>query len=131
MMEYYGVYPENDYRYYLKHYAKGSQAKDHKYLYIDENGRYIYPEDKTTTEWNRWKANKTVENRVTRPQKKNDKGVRDSFAVYKKLRKRRFDDIGSPSLDYFVRGSKKKKKKLSMDLYKNRYQRFVKDGAVR
>lgn len=38
-------YPENDYRYYLMHYAKGAEADNHKYLYKDENGRYIYPQD--------------------------------------------------------------------------------------
>ena len=125
-----GTWPENDYRYYLKHYAKGSQAKDHKYLYIDENGRYIYPEDKTTTEWNRWKANKTVENRVTRPQKKNDKGVRDSFALYKRLKRRKFNDIGSPSLDGFVNNSKKKRKKLSMKIRStNRFINYVKGNG--
>lgn len=37
-------YPYNDYRYYLRHSAKGTtwEKKDHKYLYIDENGNYIY-----------------------------------------------------------------------------------------
>lgn len=35
-------YPYNDYRNYLMHYAKGEKAKDHKYLYIDENGNYVY-----------------------------------------------------------------------------------------
>lgn len=37
-------YPYNDYRYYLQHSAKGTtwEKKDHKYLYIDENGNYIY-----------------------------------------------------------------------------------------
>lgn len=37
-------YPYNDYSYYLQHSAKGTtwEKKDHKYLYIDENGNYIY-----------------------------------------------------------------------------------------
>ncbi len=38
-------YPENDYRNYLSHSAKGDTWANHKYLYIDANGRYIYPED--------------------------------------------------------------------------------------
>lgn len=39
------VYPENDYRSYLAHSAKGSHWKNgHKYIAI-KNGRYIYPED--------------------------------------------------------------------------------------
>ena len=37
-------YPDNDYRYYLQHSAKGTTWGDHKYIAI-ENGRYIYPED--------------------------------------------------------------------------------------
>lgn len=38
------LYPDNDYRYYLRHSAKGTTWGDHKYIAI-ENGRYIYPED--------------------------------------------------------------------------------------
>lgn len=39
------VFPENDYRSYLQHSAKGSHWKSgHKYIAI-KNGRYIYPED--------------------------------------------------------------------------------------
>ena len=38
-------YPENDWRNYLEHSAKGDTWENHKYLYIDANGRYIYPED--------------------------------------------------------------------------------------
>lgn len=38
------VYPYNDYRNYLMHYAKGEEADNHKYLY-KKNGRYIYEED--------------------------------------------------------------------------------------
>ena len=30
---------------FLEHTALGTNWKDHKYLYIDKNGRYIYPED--------------------------------------------------------------------------------------
>lgn len=37
-------FPENDYRTYLQHSAKGSHWKNHKYVRV-ENGRYIYPED--------------------------------------------------------------------------------------
>ena len=29
----------------LKHSLKGQRRANHKYLYIDENGRYVYPED--------------------------------------------------------------------------------------
>ena len=51
MNEYYGMYPENDYRYYLMHYAKGEEADDHKYIKktTTKNGkiRYIYSEDNT------------------------------------------------------------------------------------
>ena len=41
------AYPYNDYRYYLQHSAKGTtwHKEDHKYLYVDENGNYIYEED--------------------------------------------------------------------------------------
>ena len=42
-------YDNNDYRAYLAHYAKGKRAKKHKYLYIDEKGRYVYPSDKKNT----------------------------------------------------------------------------------
>ena len=35
----------NDYRDYLIHTSKGTKWKNHKYLYKDQNGRYIYPED--------------------------------------------------------------------------------------
>lgn len=39
------IYPENDYRSYLEHSAKGTHWKNgHKYIAI-KNGRYIYPED--------------------------------------------------------------------------------------
>lgn len=44
-MNSYNEYPENDYRNYLMHYAKGEKAKKHKYLYIDKNDNYVYPED--------------------------------------------------------------------------------------
>lgn len=37
-------YPQNDYRYYLQHSAKGTTWGKHKYIAI-KNGRYIYPED--------------------------------------------------------------------------------------
>ena len=37
-------YPQNDFRDYLEHSAKGQTWKDHKYI-RKENGRYIYPED--------------------------------------------------------------------------------------
>ena len=30
---------------FLEHTALGTNWKDHKYLYIDKNGRYVYPED--------------------------------------------------------------------------------------
>lgn len=42
MNDYYGYYPDNDYRYYLEHSSKGQKWKDHKYIDII-NGRYIYP----------------------------------------------------------------------------------------
>lgn len=39
------MYPENDYRNYLEHSAKGTHwKKGHKYIAI-KNGKYIYPED--------------------------------------------------------------------------------------
>lgn len=41
----YSNFPENDYRNYLMHYSEGQRAKSHKYLYIDSNGNYVYPED--------------------------------------------------------------------------------------
>ena len=48
----YTQYPYNDYRLYLMHYAKGQTAKNHKYLYIDENGNYIYSvKQKLHTPW--------------------------------------------------------------------------------
>lgn len=37
-------FPENDYRSYLAHSAKGTTWGNHRYIRI-ENGRYIYPED--------------------------------------------------------------------------------------
>ena len=37
-------YPQNDFRDYLEHSAKGQKWKNHKYIEI-RNGRYIYPED--------------------------------------------------------------------------------------
>jgi hypothetical protein len=37
-----GIYPENDYRNYLEHSAKGKTWSNHKYVAI-KNGRYIYP----------------------------------------------------------------------------------------
>lgn len=37
------IYPENDYRDYLEHSAKGTHwKKGHKYDYIDANGNYVY-----------------------------------------------------------------------------------------
>lgn len=33
------------YKSHLEHGAKGQRAAHHKYLYIDANGRYVYPED--------------------------------------------------------------------------------------
>ena len=41
------AYPENDYRSYLEHSARGQKWSNHKYLYITPNGRYVYPEDQT------------------------------------------------------------------------------------
>lgn len=41
----YSNFPENDYRNYLMHWGKGEKAPHHKYLYIDKNGNYVYPED--------------------------------------------------------------------------------------
>ena len=43
-MEYYGTYPQNDYRYYLQHYAKGEEADDHKYIKktTTKNGKIRY-----------------------------------------------------------------------------------------
>lgn len=40
-------YPENDYRLYLQHGTKGKTWTwpDHKYLYVDKNGNYVYPRD--------------------------------------------------------------------------------------
>ena len=39
------MYPENDFRNYLEHSAKGTHwKKGHKYIAI-KNGKYIYPED--------------------------------------------------------------------------------------
>lgn len=39
------MYPENDYRNYLEHSAKGTHwKKGHKYIAI-KNGKHIYPED--------------------------------------------------------------------------------------
>lgn len=38
-------YPENDYRNYLSHSAKGKEWDNHKYLYKTPSGRYVYPED--------------------------------------------------------------------------------------
>ena len=38
-------YPDNDYRNYIAHSAKGQKWSNHKYLYIDANGNYVYPED--------------------------------------------------------------------------------------
>lgn len=39
------TYSENDYREYLEHSSKGKKWKNHKYLYITPEGRYVYPED--------------------------------------------------------------------------------------
>lgn len=41
------MYPENDYRTYLEHSAKGQTWSKHKYLYITPGGRYVYPEVQT------------------------------------------------------------------------------------
>ena len=38
------TFPQNDWRSYLEHSAKGQVWKNHKYIEI-RNGRYIYPED--------------------------------------------------------------------------------------
>lgn len=38
------MYPQNDWRSYLEHSAKGTHWKEHKYIRI-EGDRYIYPED--------------------------------------------------------------------------------------
>ena len=40
------MYPKNDYRDYIEHSMKGQTWKKHKYLYKDQWGRYIYPEDR-------------------------------------------------------------------------------------
>lgn len=40
-------YPENDYRLYLMHSAKGQSWPTHKYI-AKINGRYIYPEKSST-----------------------------------------------------------------------------------
>lgn len=42
-------YPQNDFRDYLEHSAKGKKWKNHKYIEI-RNGRYIYPEDVSVKE---------------------------------------------------------------------------------
>lgn len=39
------MYPDNDYRLYLMHSARGQEWSKHKYLYKTSTGRYIYPED--------------------------------------------------------------------------------------
>ncbi len=44
MSEYYGGLPENDYRDYLEH-GKLWDWANHKYLYIDKNGNYVYARD--------------------------------------------------------------------------------------
>lgn len=41
------IYPENDYRSYLMHSAKGQTWANHKYIAI-KNGRYIYPDNGRT-----------------------------------------------------------------------------------
>lgn len=39
------MYPDNDYRLYLMHSAKGQEWSKHKYLYKTATGRYVYPEE--------------------------------------------------------------------------------------
>ena len=71
MNEYYGMYPENDYRYYLMHYAKGEEADDHKYIAKKrtKNGgiRYIYD------------LVEGVKKELSRPDRYDDMGKRYKF----------------------------------------------------
>ena len=39
------LYKKKIYKSHLQHGAIGQKWKNHKYLYIDENGNYVYPED--------------------------------------------------------------------------------------
>ena len=39
------LYQKEVYRSHLEHALPRNPRRDHKYLYIDENGRYVYPED--------------------------------------------------------------------------------------
>lgn len=68
------TYPENDYRRYLRHSAKGTTWGNHKYISI-VNGRYIYPEQKTNTRssqsssnsgWSKWRVNSSTTNKVNK-----------------------------------------------------------------
>ena len=51
MNEYYGAYPQNDYRYYLQHSAKGTTWKKENPKYVSiKNGKYIYMDENPTEE---------------------------------------------------------------------------------
>lgn len=58
MDEIIGAWPENDYRYYLKHYAKGEEADEHKYIkkVSTKSGktRYIYSDSNDGTALGRY-----------------------------------------------------------------------------
>lgn len=65
------MYPQNDWRSYLMHSAKGTRWKEHKYIRI-EGDRYIYPEDLKRSRIGRWGAGNI--DLFNRPILKNDDG---------------------------------------------------------
>ena len=59
----------------LEHGVKGQRSSHHKYLYIDANGRYVYPEDlpKGTTGIQQHHAQVLSDRRQEKKQAKKDK----------------------------------------------------------
>lgn len=87
-------YPNNDYRDYIEHSAKGQKWKNHKYLYKTANGRYVYPEDVSDAK-SRFNSN-TKDGLTERFYSKANKATRAKNALAS-LRDR-FSGAGSTSL---------------------------------
>lgn len=73
------IYPENDYRDYLAHSAKGSHWKEHKYTRI-ENGNYIYSDSTGKSKFGKYgKGNTDLEDL---PIIENEDGTYDTLDTF-------------------------------------------------